>query len=125
MIAVSGSALLGLAFYESIRVYKGTQKGQKLVPEFGFAKRTNTFIYLVILAVFSCSTIFLSNTIFAGSNSEAFLLGFSVPSGTNLVLQDTNTGISSDNVDDQASEKYGKQAPLKNRVLFILRRYFI
>ena len=125
MIGIIASALLGLAFFESIRIYKGSQVGRGAVPKFGFKKRIDVFVYLAILIIFAEASIFLAINMMPSTTSEAFLLGFSVPSGTNLMLSKPQQEGEPDMVEDQASEEFGIRRTVMQRVVTVYRRYVV
>lgn len=117
------SALLGLAFYESIRVFKGAQIGKKAIPSFGYTAKVNFTIYLIIVTVFVSVSVFLSLTVFSADSKEAFLLGFSVPSGANLATLKPRVDPEDDETDDHASIFHGKKLNLLERFIHAYKIY--
>lgn len=120
MIISSAAALLGLAFFECVRIYRCFRLDKNLFPNIGFTLKVSKIVYCVVLVVFALTALFMANFFQILDPTKAFLLGFSVPSGAHLAGGGINKG---DDIDDMESEKPLSEIPMRTRIKYWFQAY--
>lgn len=112
-------ALLGLGFYEALRVYKAIRLNKDVVPN------SRYYAYAFTIIVFSTVSI-LCVELFAEKNiMAAFLFGFSIPTGANLnYIEGQSKKIVGDDPDDLWKHDANLDKDHNNRVAWI-SKYFL
>ncbi|MBO9403438.1 hypothetical protein [Shimia sp. R9_3] len=120
MISVVASSLLGLAFFECVRIYRCIRLEKKFFPNIGFSKAASKLVYVFVMAVFIATAIFITLLFELDDPVKAFLLGFAVPSGAHLAGGGMKEG---DEIDDMESEQTISEMPLAARLAYWFQAY--
>ena len=111
-------SILGVLFFEALRIYRCYVNSESIVPNVGVSPAVATSVYALIMVVFAVVAFCLSSVIGDGTEVEAFLFGFSVPSGSTLLKPNASGG--GDEVEDLESEV---RRPLATAKAWIDRYY--
>jgi len=98
-------AILGVLFYESIRLYRCFLSNSNYIPDIGFGSKISKILYATVLIVFIIVSIIASYYLGDSDPFNSFLLGVGVPTGSRFI---TPPNSSSDtHIDDMASDEFG------------------
>lgn len=99
------NAILGVIFFEAIRLYRCFIGKKEYIPTVGFNRKAEVLLYITVIIIFMITAISIAHYK-AGDPFNAIVIGFAVPSGTRL-LSPTKT-VENTNIEDITSEYFRK-----------------
>lgn len=118
-------SVLGVAFYEAIRIYRCFLSKSNPIPDVGLGVKTSRIVYVAVLLVFVAVAYLLSAQLVPGSRIEAFLFGVGIPTGTRFITPPVKVSDRPGDVqvDDLETEEHGLRAGWRELASLWLQRF--